>query len=304
MLTSALPFAVAVLVATASAPDTGAARRPAFDAEDVLGKTRAVYAALTSYADSGTVLDEATGFTDRSTFRTLFTRDPRQLLIEYRAVESVNKNGYRLPLSNHLVLWMENGDLQTWSSKSQAHETYPADGGQQVNALKNAGYFTAGISVLIPSHLYTKSGLPSQVHATEEAEADGFETVSGRRCFRIIGVERWRYPSGKETGCRRPHRGWPPKPRPRQVALFSKVSASQKHVSQELEVGGFDKAKQAVAGVGDSAAIYFSAREGFLVVYAGTRTMTIGVKVDEGQPLESARPFAVGLAKIALAKLN
>lgn len=88
------------------------------------------------------------------------------------------------------------------------------------------------------------------------------------------------------------------------IALFSKVSASQKHVSQELEVGGFDKAKQAVAGVGDSAAIYFNAREGFLVVHAGTRTMTIGVKVDEGQPPESARPFTVGLAKIALAKLN
>ena len=202
MLISALPLALSVLVATASAPDTGTARHPAFDAEDVLAKTRAAYAALTSYADSGTVLDEATGFTNRSTFRTLFTRDPRQLLIEYHAVESVNKNGYRIPLNSHLVLWLENGDLQTWSSKSQAHETYPADGGQQVNALKNAGYFTAGISVLIPSHLYTKSGLPSPVHATEEAEADGFETVNGRRCFRIIGVERWRYPSGQQTGVR------------------------------------------------------------------------------------------------------
>lgn len=202
MLTAALPFALGALVATASAPDTGTARRPAFDAEDVLAKTRAAYAALTSYADSGTVLDEAAGFTDHSTFRTLFTRDPRQLLIEYRAVESVGKNNHHLPLNNHLVLWLENGDLQTWSSKSQAHETYPADGGQQVNALKNAGYFTAGISVLIPSHLYTKSGLPSPVHATEEAEADGFETMNGRRCFRIIGVERWRYPSGKETGVR------------------------------------------------------------------------------------------------------
>ena len=38
--------------------------------------------------------------------------------------------------------------------------------------------------------------------ATEEAEADGFETVNGRRCFRILGVERWRYPSGRETGVR------------------------------------------------------------------------------------------------------
>jgi hypothetical protein len=201
VLTNALPIALGVL-ATVSVPDTGTVRRTAFSAEDVLGKSRAAYAALTSYADSGTVLDESAGFTDRLTFRTLFTRDPRQLLIEYRAVDSEYKNGFRAPLSNHVVLWMENGDLQTWSSKSQAHETYPADGGQQVNALKSSAYGTAGVSVLIPSHLYSKSGLASSVHATEEAEADGFETVNGRRCFRILGVERWRYPSGQETGVR------------------------------------------------------------------------------------------------------
>ncbi len=202
MLASTLPLALGALVAAASAPGTGTARHPGFNAEDVLAKSRAAYAGLTSYADSGTVLDEATGFTDHSTFRTLFTRAPRQLLIEYRAVESVGKSGHRLPLNNHLVLWIDNGDLHTWSSKSQEHETYPADGGAQVNVLKNAGYYTAGISVLIPSHLYTKSGLSSPVHATEEAEADGFDTVNGRRCFRIIGVERWRYPSGQETGVR------------------------------------------------------------------------------------------------------
>ena len=203
MLKHALLAATGLLLVGVPASDgAGTPRAPAFDAEDVLAKTRAAYAALMSYADSGTVLDEATGFTNRSTFRTLFTRDPRQLLIEYRAVESVYKSGYRLPIPSHDVLWMENGDLQTWSSKSQAHETYPADGGQQVNALKNAGYSTAGISVLIPSHFYTKSGLASAVHATEEAEADGFETVNGRKCHRILGVERWRYPSGQETGVR------------------------------------------------------------------------------------------------------
>lgn len=201
MLPTILPFALGVLAA-ASAADTAATRRAAFNAEDVLAHTRAAYAALTSYADSGTVLDEATGFTDRSTFRTLFTRNPRQLLIEYRAVASEYKTGNRLPLGNQFVIWLEDDDLHTWSSKTQSHETYPMEAGQQVNALKSAAYYTAGISVLIPSHLYTKAGLPSPVHATEEAEADGFDTVDGSRCFRILGVERWRYPSGKETGVR------------------------------------------------------------------------------------------------------
>jgi hypothetical protein len=202
VLTNALPFALGVLLASASTPDSGTARRAAFDAEDVLAKTRAAYAALTSYADSGTVLNESSGFTDRSTFRTLFIRDPRYLLIEYRDLASEYKSGYRVPLINHVVLWMENGELQTWYSKTEAHETYAADGGGQVDALKSAAYGTAGISVLVPSHFYSKSGLASSVHATEEAEADGFETVNGRRCFRILGVERWRYPSGRETGVR------------------------------------------------------------------------------------------------------
>ena len=92
------------------------------------------------------------------------------------------------------------------------------------------------------------------------------------------------------------------------IALFSSTSASQKHVNQELEVGGFDKTKQAVAGVGDSAAIYFRPKgkdpRGILVAYAGDRTLTVGVKMDAGQPSDSARPFATGLAKIALAKLD
>ncbi len=201
MLNLILPALLGAMLGTAS-PDTGAGRRTAFRAEDVLAKTRAAYASLTSYADSGTVLADAGGFTDRSTFRTLFIRDPRYLLIDYRFVASEYKSGFRLPGDARTVIWMENGEMETWISKTQAHETYPADGGHQVDALKYANYGTTGISVLIPSHLYSKSGLVSIVHATEEPQPDGFETVNGRRCFRILGVERWRYPSGKETGVR------------------------------------------------------------------------------------------------------
>jgi len=203
VLKPTLLAATGLLMAAAPAPHRESARPvSAFYAEDVLAKTRAAYAALTSYADSGTVLDESAGFTDRSTFRTLLNRDPRHLLIEFRAVVSEYKAGTRIPLSNHVVLWMENGELQSWFSKTQAHDTYPSDGGAQVDALKQATYSTAGISVLVPSHFYTKSGLASAVQATEEATADGFEVVNGRRCFRILGVERWRYPSGRETGVR------------------------------------------------------------------------------------------------------
>ena len=199
MYPSLIPIALAAI---AGAADTGAVRHAPFDANEVLAKTRAAYQALASYADSGTVLEESSGFTDRSTFRTFFTREPNNLFIEFRGVASEYKIGNRVPLTAHIVLWMENGELQTWSSASQAHETYPRAEGQQVNAVKNAAHFTSGISVLVPSHLYGEAGLASAVQAAEEVEADGFETVNGRKCYRLLGVERWRYPSGQETSVR------------------------------------------------------------------------------------------------------
>ena len=201
MLKLALLTATGLLVAAAPSPGVPRPARP-FDAEDVLAKTRAAYAALGSYADSGTVTKETAGFTDRSTFRTRFSRAPRHLLIDYLAVASEYKAGNILPLGQRMVLWMEQADLETWETRTGSHETYPADGGQQVNALKLSDYYTSGISVLVPSLFFTKAGLASPIYATEEAEADGFETVNGRKCYRILGVERWRYPSGRETGVR------------------------------------------------------------------------------------------------------
>lgn len=200
MVTTLLSLAVAALAAAAPhATD----RRATYEAADLFAKTRAAYEKLTSYADSGTVLDESTGFTDRSTFRTFLTREPNNLFLEFRGVASEYKIGNRVPLTTHVVLWMVNGELETWSSASQAHEIYPRAEGQQVNAVKNAAFFTAGVAVVVPSLWFGKAaGLIGALQATEEAEADGVETVNGRKCHRIHGVERWRYPSGQETGVR------------------------------------------------------------------------------------------------------
>lgn len=206
MLKSALGAALAITLAITparEAPGRHAATRAApWRAADVLARSRAAYAALQSYADEGTVADENTGFTDRYTFRTFFTRDPRNFLLDFRYAGSDYTNGLRLKGGDQIVLWMLKGDLQTWNSKAQEHETVPPDGGRQVDALKGASYGTRNISVLVPSLLYTKAGIASVVQATEEAVADGEETVGGRRCVKVMGVERWRYPSGQVTGVR------------------------------------------------------------------------------------------------------
>ena len=197
--TLAAPSAVA-----AFAPGTGSARGgpAAFDAEDALQRSSAAYAALTAYADSGTVVDDAGGFKDKYTFRTYFTRQPRNLFLDFSMIESEYNDGHTIKSDYATVIWMENGLLQTYVRTTQEHTTYPEDGGRQVEALKGATYGTKGVSVIVPSMIYTKAGLASVIQATEEATAAGSDAVDGRPCLKVTGIERWRYPSGQVTGVR------------------------------------------------------------------------------------------------------
>ena len=202
MLKTALS-ALGLLAALAPVGEpAGSAGAAGFDAEEALARSYAAYAALTSYADSGTVVVQATGFQDRFAFRTYFTRQPRNLFLSFRFVESEGSNGYKIKGNHETVIWMENGHLQTWDSKTLEHEAYPEDGGRQVHALNGASYRTKGVSVLVPSLIYTKAGMASVIQATEEAAASGTEAVGGRPCLKVMGIERWRYPSGQVTGVR------------------------------------------------------------------------------------------------------
>jgi hypothetical protein len=174
----------------------------AFDAEDALARSYAAYAALTTYADSGTLVERTSGFQNKYAFRTYFTRQPRNLFLNFSDIESEYDNGYKIKGDRETVIWMENGLLQTYDTKTREHETYPEDGGRQVDALKNANYGTKGVSVVVPSLIYTKAGMASVIQATEEATAAGTETIDGRPCLKVMGIERWRYPSGQVTGVR------------------------------------------------------------------------------------------------------
>ena len=194
-----LGLLAAVMPPRLSPRDMGAAD---FNAGEVLARTYAAYAALNSYADSGTVVDENKGFRDRFTFVTLQTRQPRNFLLDFRYAGSDYDNGFKLQGGERTVIWMQNGELQTWHSKTQAHDIYPEDGGRQVDALRGASVGTRGISVLVPSLIYIKANMASVVQATEDAVAAGTEMIGGRSCLKVMGVERWRYPNGRVTGVR------------------------------------------------------------------------------------------------------
>jgi hypothetical protein len=195
--------ALGILAAIGATHETPAGAGTAtFDAEDALARTYAAYAALDSYADSGTVVDESKGFRDQFTFRTLQTREPRNFLLDFRYAGSVYDNGFKIAGGARTVIWMQAGHLQTWNSETLAHEVYPADGGRQVQAINGASNATRGVSVLVPSLIYIKANMASVVQATEEAVAAGTETIGGRKCLKVMGIERWRYPSGQITGVR------------------------------------------------------------------------------------------------------
>jgi outer membrane lipoprotein-sorting protein len=174
---------------------------PTLTAEDVLQRTRELYPTLTSYADSGTVTEETSGYVNRSSFRTYFVSAPRNFLFEYRQIASEYKTGQRVPLTNRIMLWMLHGHLQSWSSDLDTHQEYP-EGSNQVSAFVTATAGTTGAAILVPSLIYVKANLVTTIQELGEVTMAGVETLRGRRCYKLLGIARSVYPSGQVTNVR------------------------------------------------------------------------------------------------------
>jgi len=194
--------AVVLTLAGARLPQQRSHPAPrALTAEDVLQRTRELYPTLTSYADSGTVTEETTGFVERSSFRTYFVSAPRNYFFEYRQIASEYKTGQRLPLTNRIVLWMLHGQLESWNSALNTHEEYP-EGSNQVGAFVTASAGTVGAAVLVPSLIYVKANLVATIQELGEVTMAGVETLQGRRSYKLMGIARSVYPSGQVTNVR------------------------------------------------------------------------------------------------------
>ena len=168
--------------------------------------TRAVanYATLTSYADTGTIVQEAPGIVDTAKTTMYFRRTTRDLYIELHGVNSVTPaTKFSIDMSaNRHVIWMFSGEMATYDFRSRNHQRVNAEGGGQVRALQAGSHATQGISVLIPSLLYSQSGLPGTISQMEEATVAGIEEVDKRRCHKVVGVAAEYYPSGQRTNIR------------------------------------------------------------------------------------------------------
>jgi hypothetical protein len=190
-----------MLTGTRLPPQPRKAASPALTADKVLERTRALYPTLRSYADTGTVTEESTGFINRSSFRTYYVNGARNFFFEYRQIASEYDNGQRIPLTNRIVLWMLHGQLQSWDAALASHNEFP-EGTDQIQAFVATNAGTSGAAILIPSLIYVKANMVATLQELGDVESAGFETLRGRRCYKLMGIARSVYPSGQVTNVR------------------------------------------------------------------------------------------------------
>jgi hypothetical protein len=171
------------------------------EADDLLARTRAAYAALKSYADSGTVVEDVGSFSNHSKFQTRFRR-PADFYFEYSAVESVYSDGNTIPLGEHLVLWKLGPDLQTWNESARSHETFRQGEADQVGPIGAAAAATSGTSILIPSLLFSDARFASTLQEIAGISVAGTDNVGGHECHKLVGMARSVYPNGQVTNVR------------------------------------------------------------------------------------------------------
>jgi len=169
-----------------------------FAADDVLARCRATYAALRSYADTGTVVTElglsgAPTLKETHTFTTYY-RGPRYYYFEFNKDKTAG--------GDRFVIWGDETALHTWWKTTGVDETYPP--GKGAGAFAQAEYVTKGSASQIAPLLFSKAGLQGTLANLVDATVEGTEEVGGRRCHRLTGVSRDLYPAtGREVRVRR-----------------------------------------------------------------------------------------------------
>jgi hypothetical protein len=161
-------------------------------ADDVLTRSRAMYAALRSYADSGVVIKEYGSSTkDRHTFTTAFNRAPRAFVLDFHKLGG-----------GQYVIWGDPGAFHAWGSTTGEQYDYPNP--DNTAAFNGSGQNTYSVGAKIPALLYAKARLSSDFANFADLTEDGFDDVAGRRCARVLGTARDVYAAtGKEVNVRK-----------------------------------------------------------------------------------------------------
>lgn len=192
-ITIAVSIVISCLILVSSVNNGSHASPP----EDVLEQSRAKYAALKTYSDSGTVVTEyAFGNSDplvveKHSFTTYY-RAPRQYFFEFKKDPNVGDERF--------VIWADNADFNTWWSSTNVHETYPK--GQGVQAFALGAFPTKNAAMQLAPMLFAQAGLQGPVVDLKILSADQIEQVNGHRCHKIVGEVGLAYGTGTVTNVR------------------------------------------------------------------------------------------------------
>jgi outer membrane lipoprotein-sorting protein len=180
-----LSFVVAMVLTSSPARSVAA--------DDVLARSRAMYAALKSYADTGTVEHEygptSARARDRHAFTTFFNRAPRRFYFDFK-----KDSGDRY------VIWGDPEAFHTWWKTTNVKEDYPNPG--NIGAFSTSGPLTAGSAMKIPTLLYSKADLQGPFTNFTDAVNDGMEDINGHKCYRLGGTAKDIYGTGRESNVR------------------------------------------------------------------------------------------------------
>jgi len=170
---------------------------PAAQEPDVLARSRATYASLKSYSDTGTVDVEfgpaSAPLRERHAFRTHY-RAPRHFYFEFN--EDKRAGGERF------VIWSDLDAFHTWWSTTGIENSYPK--GQGAAAFTQGVLPTKNSLLQMAPLLFPNAGLTGTLTEFAEASAAGNEDVGGRPCQKLVGIARSVYPAtGHVTNVRR-----------------------------------------------------------------------------------------------------
>lgn len=152
-----------------------------------------MYASLTSYADTGTIVYEwGTASVSRHSFKTAY-RAPRHFIFEFTEDEADG--------GSRFVIWCEGSDFQSWDSDTRIHTVHPQ--GRGTLAFTAFIYPTVGSATQMASMLFQGTGLISTLSELGEVTLAGTETVNGRPAYKLTGIARGTYGTGHEHNVRR-----------------------------------------------------------------------------------------------------
>jgi outer membrane lipoprotein-sorting protein len=153
---------------------------------ETLDRSRKAYAALKSYADSGTVVVENASkgvdlTTSRYTFKTYY-RAPSHFLFEF--------NKEAVPGADHYVAWGDARAFHMWSA-ALGEDTYPP--GFATTAFSFGNGLTLNTVLKVAPLVYRVEELWNILTEFGEPKDTGSEPVGGRPCRKVEGLARWLY---------------------------------------------------------------------------------------------------------------